>query len=152
MDVSLEEATSIVFQIQTDQDALLSWTLPNMRIPAENTSSSSVANDAFKAVRGHFERTTSLSEREKKLVISSACLRDVQQALAELTFMCARKRSLSKTRKWVQMTYDALKHYATVLDVFDHHHPEYAALAWGTFKLLYSVSIPPVLWFFGGAN
>ncbi|KAK4448505.1 hypothetical protein QBC34DRAFT_406790 [Podospora aff. communis PSN243] len=139
MDVSLEGSTSIAFRIQLDRNTLLSQALPNMLIPAENGRSSSVADDAFRAVRGHFERTTSLSKREKKLVTGTACLKDVQQALAKLAFVCVKKGSnLSKTREWLQMTHDALKHYATVLDVFDYNHSDHVALAWGIFQLMYS--------------
>ncbi|KAL9073136.1 MAG: hypothetical protein Q9157_004869 [Trypethelium eluteriae] len=46
-------------------------------------------------------------------------------------------RTNSKARKWMTRLSTRLHLYGEILDVFVEHHPEYVALAWGTFKLLF---------------
>ncbi len=103
---------------------------------------STIASDAFKAAKAHFERSSSLSDQEKKLVGDSSCLEDVQRVVASLVTKYASKNDSSKTRRWLQRTSETIYHYGTILDVFVQHHPEYVSLVWGTFKLLFSVSTP----------
>ncbi len=109
-----------------------------MRLGATST----IASDAFKAAKAHFEQSSSLSDKEKSLINSSSCIEDVQQAVAGLVTKYASKNDSSKTRRWLQRTSETICHYGVVLDVFVQHHPEYVSLVWGAFKLLFSVSIP----------
>jgi hypothetical protein len=133
MDVSLEETTSVAFQIRTDGDDVLSWTSSTMLISTETTLS--VASDAFKAVRAYFERTPSLSERERKLVTGTSRLEGVQQVLAEQI------AANNKSKDFLYKTSKALENRASVLEVFEERHLECAALVWGTLSLVLSVSI-----------
>lgn len=48
-------------------------------------------------------------------------------------------RRQSKAWKWLRRLSQRLIIYGDVLDVLAQHHPEYVALAWGTFKLLFMV-------------
>lgn len=48
----------------------------------------------------------------------------------------------AKARTWLAETSEVLVHYGYIFDVMMQHHPEYASLAWGTFKLLFIVSVP----------
>ncbi|KAL9096074.1 MAG: hypothetical protein Q9165_001596 [Trypethelium subeluteriae] len=61
---------------------------------------------------------------------------DVQNAVSD-----AQKnyedRVNSKARKWTMKLSARLHLYGAILDVFVQQHPEYVALAWGTFKLLF---------------
>lgn len=45
----------------------------------------------------------------------------------------------SKAWKWLRRLSQRIAVYGGVLDVLVQHHPEYVALAWGTFKLLFMV-------------
>ncbi|KAK0622960.1 hypothetical protein B0T14DRAFT_601616 [Immersiella caudata] len=130
MDLSLEETTSVAFQIRTDEGDLLSWTSSAMLISAETTSSA--ASDAFKAVRTYFERTPSLSGQERKLVTGTSSLERVQQVLAE------RVAVNNKSRNFLYKISKAVEHHATILKVFEERYPEYAALVWGIFSLVLS--------------
>ncbi|KAL8385526.1 hypothetical protein RB599_007402 [Gaeumannomyces hyphopodioides] len=89
-------------------------------------------------VKAHFERSSSLSDQEKKLVGGSCSIEDVQQVVAGLVTKYASKNDSSKTRRWLQRTSETICHYGAVLDVFVQHHPEYVSLVWGAFKLLFS--------------
>lgn len=138
MDMTLEDSTSIALRIPKDQSAPVSWTGDE-----SDGRPSAIASDAFNTVKAHFERSTSLSDQEKRLIASSSCIEDVQQAVTDLVAKYESKSDSSKTRKWLQRTSETICHYGTVLDVFVQHNPEYVSLVWGTFKLLFSVSIPP---------
>ncbi|RYP68986.1 hypothetical protein DL770_008336 [Monosporascus sp. CRB-9-2] len=74
-----------------------------------------VANDAFKAVKEHFEQSSSLNDQEKALVASTSRIEDVLQVVAD---------SLAK-------------YEAKILDIFVQHHPEYVSLVWATMKLVF---------------
>jgi len=143
MDATLHDLKSIAFRIHTDQDTLVSWTGDD-----GEGNHSAVASDSFKAVKTHFERSTSLSDREKRLITSSTCIEDVQQVVTGLVAKYESKSDSSKTRKWLLRTSETICHYGTVLDVFVQQNPEYVSLVWGTFKLLFSVSIPPTSTYF----
>ncbi|KAK0645965.1 hypothetical protein B0T16DRAFT_390484 [Cercophora newfieldiana] len=135
MEVSLQETTSVAFRIRTDPNALVSWTGESDN---GDPSAIAVASDAFKAVKTHFERSTTLNEQEKKLVTGSSSIEDVQLVVTELVDKYDSKGDSSKTRKWLVRTSETICHYSAVLDVFVQHNPEYVALVWGTFKLLFS--------------
>jgi hypothetical protein len=45
----------------------------------------------------------------------------------------------TKAYKWLTRLSSRITHYGSVLDVFAQYHPEYAALPWGTFKMLFIV-------------
>jgi len=137
MDVTLQDSTSIAFRIQTAQSALISWTGDG-----SDGRPSAVASDAFKAVKSHFKRSTSLSDQEKRLIASSTCIEDVQQVVTDLLAKYEAKSDSSKTRKWLLRASETICHYGTILDVFVQHNPEYVSLVWGTFKLVFSVSSP----------
>jgi hypothetical protein len=47
----------------------------------------------------------------------------------------------AKARLWLASVSEKINHYGNVFDVLVQHHPEYTSLAWGTFKLLFIVSI-----------
>ena len=47
-----------------------------------------------------------------------------------------------KARLWSTEVSEVLVYYGNIFDVLVQHHPEYVSLAWGTFKLLFVVSIP----------
>ncbi|KAM7203290.1 hypothetical protein V8F33_002281 [Rhypophila sp. PSN 637] len=68
----------------------------------------------------------------------SCCMKTV----ADLVSQYDTRSNSSKTRKWLHKTSETICHYGTVLDVFVQHNPEYVSLVWGTFKLLFYVSIP----------
>ncbi|KAI4162118.1 MAG: hypothetical protein LQ342_004288 [Letrouitia transgressa] len=46
-------------------------------------------------------------------------------------------KAKAKTRLWLTGLSEKLVHYGNIFDVMVQHHPEYVALAWGTFKLLF---------------
>ena len=50
-------------------------------------------------------------------------------------------KSQSKIRKWLVALSARVMHFRTVLDVFVQQHPEYVSLVWGSFKLLFMVSL-----------
>lgn len=50
-------------------------------------------------------------------------------------------KAKAKTRLWLIGLSEKLVHYGNIFDVMVQHHPEYVALAWGTFKLLFVVSL-----------
>ncbi|RYP70582.1 hypothetical protein DL771_005401 [Monosporascus sp. 5C6A] len=96
-----------------------------------------VANEAFKAVKEHFEQSSSLHDQEKALVASTSSIEDVLQVVADSLAKYEAKSESSQTRKWLQRASETICHYGTVLDVFAQHHPEYVSLVWGTMKLLF---------------
>jgi hypothetical protein len=51
----------------------------------------------------------------------------------------------AKARLWLTEISETLVYYGNIFDVMVQHHPEYVSLAWGTFKLLFVVSIPHLL-------
>ena len=74
---------------------------------------------------------------------------DPSQAVAPTTtasLMTTPTTSLSKAkakaRLWLTEISETLVYYGNIFDVMVQHHPEYVSLAWGTFKLLFVVSIP----------
>jgi hypothetical protein len=50
-------------------------------------------------------------------------------------------RSRAKVRSWLLGLSEKIVHYGNVFDVLVQHHPEYVSLAWGTFKLVFTVSL-----------
>lgn len=50
-------------------------------------------------------------------------------------------RSKAKVRHWLTGLSEKLVYYGNIFDVLVQHHPEYVSLAWGTFKLLFTVSV-----------
>lgn len=50
-------------------------------------------------------------------------------------------KSKAKARVWLTGLSEKLLHYGNIFDVLIQHHPEYVSLAWGTFKLLFVVSL-----------
>lgn len=50
------------------------------------------------------------------------------------------KKAKAKARIWLTTLSEKLLHYGNIFDVMVQHHPEYVSLAWGTFKLLFTVS------------
>ncbi|KAI1759878.1 hypothetical protein GGR53DRAFT_512112 [Hypoxylon sp. FL1150] len=102
-----------------------------------DTNTTRVAKDAFEAAKGHFKQSSGLSIEEKEIVTNATRIEDVYQTVADLLAQYKGRTETSKTRKWLQRTSETICHYATVLDVFVQHHPEYVSLVWGTMKLLF---------------
>ncbi|KAI4864058.1 hypothetical protein F4820DRAFT_459078 [Hypoxylon rubiginosum] len=101
----------------------------------DSSDKTRIANDAFEAVKKHFEQSSSLNDEEKKIVTDATQIEDVHHTVADL--LAKYKDKTEKTRKWLQRTAETICHYGTVLDVFVQHHPEYVSLVWGTMKLLF---------------
>ncbi|KAL3423071.1 hypothetical protein PVAG01_04818 [Phlyctema vagabunda] len=117
-----------------DSDAFLSsWDRAS-----DQTDSFEVACKAFAAAKIHFEQQGKLSEQEKDLLSSAHCIEDVQRVVNDLLIKYEARCESSKTRRWLQKVAETISHYATVLDVFVQHHPEYVALVWGSMKLLFT--------------
>jgi hypothetical protein len=55
--------------------------------------------------------------------------------------MTSLSKSKAKARLWLAGLSEKIVHYGNIFDVMAQHHPEYVSLAWGTFKLLFIVSI-----------
>jgi hypothetical protein len=51
------------------------------------------------------------------------------------------KSGKSKARKWLSIFSRRIMLYNNLIDTMAQHHPEYVSLAWGTFKLLFIVSV-----------
>ncbi|TDZ14432.1 hypothetical protein Cob_v012568 [Colletotrichum orbiculare MAFF 240422] len=98
----------------------------------------SVAKDAFKAVQQHFEQSTILTKKEKRLLREGACIEEVLNEVSTSLEKYELRTQSSKTRKWLQKSSEIICHYGNVLDVFVQHHPEYVSLVWGTMKLLFT--------------
>ncbi|RYP19937.1 hypothetical protein DL765_003085 [Monosporascus sp. GIB2] len=84
-----------------------------------------VANDAFKAVKEHFEQSNGLSDQERALVASASRIEDVLQVVNDSLAKYEAKSESSKTRKWLQKASETICHYGTFLDVFVQHHPDF---------------------------
>ncbi|KAF4456029.1 hypothetical protein F53441_1750 [Fusarium austroafricanum] len=97
-----------------------------------------IAQEAFEAVKKHFEQSNSLSSEEKALLERKSSLQDVEKAVSDAFAKYEANNEASKTRKWLQKASESICHYGTILDVFVQHHPEYVALAWGLMKLLFT--------------
>lgn len=69
-------------------------------------------------------------------------MRDVQDTLMDAKRAYDSKPT-SKACKWLAVFSSRLIYYGNVLDVLSQHHPEYVSLAWGAFKFLFIVSLPP---------
>ncbi|KAK4250458.1 hypothetical protein C7999DRAFT_29042 [Corynascus novoguineensis] len=132
MDLPLQDISSVALWTRMDHDTFIS------ACSGDEDDNSSIASNAFAAVKSHFEQNSSISDQEKQLIAASNRIEDVQQVVAGLIAKYESKNNSSKTRKWLQKTSDTICHYGTVLDVFVQHHPEYVSLVWGTFKLLFS--------------
>ncbi|KAL8785539.1 MAG: hypothetical protein Q9213_003287 [Squamulea squamosa] len=46
-------------------------------------------------------------------------------------------KAYAKAKVWLKSLSARVVHYGNILDVLVQHHPEYVALAWGTFKILF---------------
>ncbi|KAI1412296.1 hypothetical protein F5Y13DRAFT_45773 [Hypoxylon sp. FL1857] len=101
-------------------------------------SETGIAKDAFEAAKGLFNRSSSLSDKEKHLVEAATRIEDVQKAVAESLAKYEAKNASCKARKWLQRASETICHYGNILDVFVQHHPEYVSLVWGTMKLLFT--------------
>ena len=71
----------------------------------------------------------------------SHSLQDLQAVLNE-----AKKRyeakPTSKAFTWLARFSKRVRYYGTVLDVLAQQHPEYVALVWGAFKIIFGVGTP----------
>ncbi|KIW46704.1 uncharacterized protein PV06_02352 [Exophiala oligosperma] len=59
-----------------------------------------------------------------------ATLGQVQQTYSQ-------SRHHDKARRWLNTFADRVVYYGNIIDVLVQHHPEYASLAWGLFKLIF---------------
>ena len=50
-------------------------------------------------------------------------------------------KAKAKIQRWLTGLSQKLLYYGNIFDVMAQHHPEYVALAWGTFKLLFVVGL-----------
>jgi len=57
---------------------------------------------------------------------------------AQARYVCQKQ---DKARKWLTRLSARITHYGSILDVFAQYHPEYTALVWGSFKLVFIVSL-----------
>lgn len=63
-----------------------------------------------------------------------ATLGQVQQTYSQ-------SRHHDKARRWLNTFADRVVYYGNIIDVLVQHHPEYASLAWGLFKLIFVVRL-----------
>jgi len=96
--------------------------------------------DAFTEAKQIFEDTLCENEHDKEWITSRASVKDVIQVVADARDAYDAKHN-SKAWKWLAQFSSRVKYYSSILDVMVEHHPEYAALAWGTMKLLFVVRI-----------
>ena len=66
---------------------------------------------------------------------------DVYEAVVEAKVCYEKNNEHSKARIWLARFSGRVLFYANILDVLCQQHPEYVSLAWGTFRLLFVVSI-----------
>ncbi|KAH7363705.1 hypothetical protein BKA66DRAFT_444624 [Pyrenochaeta sp. MPI-SDFR-AT-0127] len=76
------------------------------------------------------------SEKDKAWVPAGASMKDVIQAVSASQDKYNARRT-SKAWKWLIQLSTRVNYYGSVLDVMVQHHPEYAALVWGTMKVLF---------------
>lgn len=99
-----------------------------------------MADSAYQSAKAYLERSGSLKDQEKLLLVNTHRIEDVQEVVLSSLAKYETKHESSKARKWLQRTSEMICHYGTILDVFVQHHPEYVSLVWGFMKLLFIVS------------
>lgn len=67
-------------------------------------------------------------------------MHDLQQAVLAAKAKYDGRSKDNKAKRWLSRFSKRVMLYSNILDTFVQHHPEYTALAWGTFKLLFVVS------------
>ena len=99
-----------------------------------------VAKEAFDDAKATLQ--AELTEKEQTLVgldRDGTTFADVQEAVT-IAANAYSSKPRSAARKWLLKLSQMISYYGQILDVLVQHHPEYVALAWGTFKFLFTVS------------
>lgn len=101
---------------------------------------SNVAKEAFEAAMKQFPENDQRAENIRRVLKDATSLRDIQEVVAKSMHAYQARAKSQKTIKWLQKTTDNIMNYSNVFKVFVPQHPEYASLAWGAMKFLFTVS------------
>ncbi|KAK2613560.1 hypothetical protein N8I77_000467 [Diaporthe amygdali] len=106
--------------------------------PGDNTNHgpTRVAQQAYEAAVDRFCNNLSRDDRKKLLARGTNNIDEIRATFDAYHVRYSDKRSSQKVRKWIVRLTSGIQHYGNVLDVFVQHHPEYASLVWGAFKLV----------------
>ncbi|KAK8114657.1 hypothetical protein PG999_006726 [Apiospora kogelbergensis] len=97
--------------------------------------------DAFEVAKVRFQQALGRDEDKARLVDSTQSLYAMQEMTKRAMEKYETCQSGSEVKKWLQSFSQKVIYYSDILDVFVQHHPEYAALLWGTMKLLFTAFV-----------
>ena len=110
------------------------------RTAAHRPSSREMLSNVFRDAKRVFEEDIRPAGRMGQSPLDGkTSMSDVQVELAN-TLKHYESRPESKARKWLVALSERIAFYGTIFDVLVQHHPEYVALAWGTFKFIFQVN------------
>ncbi|KAH7026712.1 uncharacterized protein B0I36DRAFT_331181 [Microdochium trichocladiopsis] len=98
-----------------------------------------LARDAFQAALAIFTQEMTNDTLKRDFINNSAGLEDVQRLVRQAQSDYENKPKNRKVQKWLHKIGLRIQFYGNVLDIFIQHNPEYVALAWGAFRLLFTV-------------
>jgi hypothetical protein len=90
-----------------------------------------------------FERSLRIAKAkhpDNPFLTSGGSVQDLQHAVLAAKAKYDNRSKDNKAKRWLSRFSKRVMLYSNILDTFVQHHPEYTALAWGTFKLVFVVS------------
>lgn len=100
------------------------------------------AQDAFQEATTFFQKH--LSQDECSWLQDHTSIEDIQAMVQSAKTKYENACGKGKIQKWLAKLSGRIMYYGAVLDTLAQHHPEYVALAWGAFKIIFVVSISKV--------
>jgi len=97
------------------------------------------AHEAFTKAVGIFGNDITGDPRKKTLAQKPVSIEELKQVV-EISKAKYEGKHKSKATKWLVKISHRVKYYGNIGDALVQQHPEYVALAWGAFKLLFIVS------------
>jgi hypothetical protein len=98
-----------------------------------------ILQSAFQQAQEQYKRELTDDDHKTTWLHGKQSLDDVLRAIEDAKSQYEARPS-SKARKWLNIVSSKVMHYGNTLEVLAQHHPEYVALVWGTFRLLFGVS------------
>jgi hypothetical protein len=98
------------------------------------------AHEAFKKGTGIFGNIITKDPRKQTLAQEQVSLEDLERVVENAKARYEGKHKNNKASKWLARISHRVRYYGNIGDALVQQHPEYVALAWGAFKLLFVVS------------
>ncbi|KAF2792275.1 hypothetical protein K505DRAFT_376150 [Melanomma pulvis-pyrius CBS 109.77] len=96
------------------------------------------AISAFEEGLQIFKTKLTADPKKRARTLKAAKLQDVLDEVLNAQSQYASKKTGTKTQKCIVAFSNKVHYYGKVLDVMVQHHPEYASLAWGAMKIVFS--------------